>query len=70
MTDAIGRRAVFSVILPATNSIVEPDMAAVRPPGVSNQTFRFPFPGRPDSLDDLMDLMRPTAPSPHRAHPR
>ncbi len=60
MTDAIGQRAVFSVILPATNSIVEPDMATQRPPGVSNQTFRFPFPGRPDSLDDLMELMRPT----------
>ena len=60
MTDALGQRAVFSVILPATNSIVEPDMAAQRPPGVSNQTFRFPFPGRPESLDDLMDLMRPT----------
>ncbi len=60
MTDALGHRAVFSVVLPATNSVVEPDMAAERPPGVSNQTFRFPFPGIPDSLDDLMDLMRPT----------
>ena len=60
MTDALGQRAVFSVVLPATNSIVEPDFAAERPPGVSNQTFRFPFPARPDSLDDLMDLMRPT----------
>ena len=59
MTDALGQRAVFSVVLPATNSVVEPDMAAERPPGVSNQTFRFPFPGIPDSLDDLMDLMRP-----------
>ena len=60
MTDALGQRAVFSVVLPATNSVVEPDMAAERPPGVSNQTFRFPFPAIPDSLDDLMDLMRPT----------
>ena len=60
MTDALGQRAVFSVVLPATNSIVEPDMAAMCPLGVSNQTFRFPFPARPDNLDDLMDLMRPT----------
>ena len=28
MTDALGLRAVFSVVLPATNSIAEPDMAA------------------------------------------
>ncbi|MDA1101927.1 MAG: arylmalonate decarboxylase [Proteobacteria bacterium] len=60
MTDALGLRAVFSVVLPATNSIAEPDMAALRPPGVSNQTFRFPLPGRPDTLDNLFDLMRPT----------
>ena len=60
MTDALGLRAVFSVVLPATNSIAEPDMAAQRPPGVSNQTFRFPLPGRPDNLDTLFDLMRPT----------
>ena len=60
MTDALGQRAVFSVVLPATNSIVEPDMAAQRPPGVSNQTYRFPFPGRPETLNALMDLMRPT----------
>ncbi len=60
MTDALGLRAVFSVVLPATNSIVEPDMAAQRPPGVSNQTFRFPFPGKPDNLDSLIELMRPT----------
>ncbi len=60
MTDALGLRAVFSVVLPATNSIAEPDMAAQRPPGVSNQTFRFPLPGRPDNLDTLLELMRPT----------
>jgi maleate isomerase len=60
MTDALGQRAVFAVVLPATNTIVEPDLAALRPPGVSNQTFRFPFPGRPDSLGALIDLMGPT----------
>ena len=60
MTDALGLRAVFSVVLPAMNSVAEPDMAALRPPGVSNQTFRFPFPGRPDNFDALADLMGPT----------
>jgi maleate isomerase len=60
MTDALGLRAVFSVVLPATNSIAEPDMAAQRPPGVSNQTFRFALPGRPDNVETLLGLMRPT----------
>lgn len=59
MTDALGRRAVFSVVLPATNSVTEPDMAALCPPGVSNQTFRFAFPGRPDNVDSLIEMMRP-----------
>ena len=60
MTDALGHRAVFSVVLPTTNSITEPDMAAQRPPGVSNQTFRFPLPGRPDNVETLLELMGPT----------
>ena len=60
MTDAIGHRAVFAIVLPATNSVTEPDMAALRLAGVSNQTFRFRYAGRPDTLDDLIDLMRPT----------
>jgi maleate isomerase len=60
MTDTFGFRAVFSVLLPATNAVVEPDMAELRPPGVTNQTYRFPFPGLPDTVEDLMDLMRPT----------
>ncbi len=60
MTDALGLRAVFSVVLPATNSIAEPDMAVQHLPGVSNQTFRFALAGRPDKFDTLIDLMRPT----------
>jgi len=60
MTDTLGKRAVFSVVLPASNSIAEPDMALLRPPGVSNQTYRFPLQGRPDSLDALLELMGPT----------
>lgn len=59
MTDAFGHRAVFSVLLPATNAVVEPDMAALRPDGVTNQTCRFPFPGLPGSIEALLDLMQP-----------
>lgn len=59
MTDSLGYRAVFSLLIPATNAMVEPDMAALRLPGVTNQTFRFPFPHLPDTLESLMDLMQP-----------
>lgn len=59
MTDALGDRAVFSILLPATNAMAEPDMAALRPTGVTNQTYRFPFPGLPDSLEGLINLMGP-----------
>lgn len=60
MTDALGVRAVFSILLPATNVMVEPDMAALRPAGVTNQTYRFPFPALPDSVESLLDQMGPT----------
>jgi len=59
MTDAFGVRAVLSVLLPATNAVVEPDMAALRPPGVTNQSYRFPFPGLPDTVEDLLELVGP-----------
>lgn len=59
MTDAFGVRGVFSVLLPATNAIVEPDMAAMRLPGVTNQSYRFAFPGLPVTVDALIELMHP-----------
>lgn len=59
MTDAFGVRAVLSVLLPATNAVVEPDMAALRPAGVTNQSYRFPFPGLPDTVEDMLELVGP-----------
>lgn len=59
MTDAFGFRAVFSALLPATSAVVERDMAALRPPGVTNQGYRFPFPGLPDSFEGLLEFMCP-----------
>ncbi len=35
-------------------------MAALRPAGVTNQSYRFPFSGSPDTVEGLIDLMRPT----------
>jgi maleate isomerase len=60
MTDALGTRAVFAVVLPATNTMVEPDLASLRPPGVTFQTFRFPFPALPAEVETLAELMGPT----------
>lgn len=36
MTDALGWRKVFAVLGPSTNTIVQPDMEALRPIGVTN----------------------------------
>lgn len=59
IADVLGFRAVFAVLLPAVNAVVEPDMAALRPAGVTNQSCRFPFPGRPDTVEQLIDLIGP-----------
>ncbi len=40
--DALGWRAKLGVIGPATNTIVEPDFAAMRPDGVTNHYSRIP----------------------------
>ena len=59
MTDALGTRAVLSVLIPATNTMVEPDLAALQPAGVTNHTFRFPFPELPATPERLLELMEP-----------
>jgi hypothetical protein len=41
MPDTIAPRKVFGVLAPYFNSVVEPELADLRPPGVSNQTARF-----------------------------
>lgn len=51
MTDVLGHRAVFGVIGPSTNTVVQPDMEAMRPPGITNQYARI-FVTDPDALSD------------------
>ena len=51
MTDALGWRKVFAVIGPSTNTIVQPDMEAMRPPGVTNQ-YRDIYVEDPEALSD------------------
>jgi maleate isomerase len=51
MTDVLGWRKVFAVIAPSTNTIVQPDMEAMRPGGVTNH-FRDMYVENPSALSD------------------
>lgn len=51
MVDALGWRKVFAVIGPSTNTIVQPDMEAMRPAGVTNQ-YRDIYVEDPEALSD------------------
>ena len=51
MVDSLGWRKVFAVIGPSTNTIVQPDMEAMRPVGVTNQ-YRDIFVEDPEALSD------------------
>jgi maleate isomerase len=45
--DALGYRAKIGILVPATNTIVEPEMAAMQPPGVTNHVSRMSRVKRP-----------------------
>ena len=45
--DALATRAKVAVVVPATNTIVQPEMEAMRPPGVTNHVTRMQLPPRP-----------------------
>jgi maleate isomerase len=51
MVDALGWRKVFAVLGPSTNTIVQPDMDAMRPPGVTNH-YRDIYVEDPVALSD------------------
>ena len=40
LRDALGHRAKVGILVPATNTIVEPELAAMQPPGVTNHVSR------------------------------
>jgi maleate isomerase len=52
MTDALGWRAKFAVVAPSTNTIVQPDMEAFRPEGVTNHFGRIYVPDMPVHGDE------------------
>ena len=51
MVDALGWRKVFAVLGPSTNTVVQPDMEAMRPVGVTNH-YRDIFVEDPVALSD------------------
>jgi maleate isomerase len=52
MPDALGWRMKFGVIAPSTNTIVQPEFDAMRPPGVTNHFSRIHIPNEPLRNDD------------------
>lgn len=75
--DALATRAKIAVIVPATNTVVQPEMEAMRPAGVTNHVSRMLLPPRPydnmqvyrdalenekGNLDEALNLVLPCQP--------
>ena len=56
MTDSLGWRQKFAVLVPSTNTSVQPEFDAMRPPGVTNHISRIRIPNIP--LNDNEDFKR------------
>ena len=54
MSDTLAPRAIIGVMTPAMNTVVQPELETLRPPGVSNQMQRFRL-GSDRVSDDLFD---------------
>ena len=58
MPDALGPRLKIGAITPATNTIVQPEFDAMRPPGISNQLTRVVIPDTPvDTEEEFARMM-------------
>lgn len=59
MTDSLGSRCKFAVLIPSTNTSVQPEFDAMRPPGVTNHISRIQIPNIPLKDDaDFNELIR------------
>ncbi len=62
MADALGWRARIGVVVPSTNTIVQPEMDALRPPGVTYHVARVTIRERPLNTEEAflehMQMMR------------
>ena len=52
MPDALGWRKKFAVLVPSTNTSVQPEFDEMRPPGVTNHVSRIRIPNVPLKSDD------------------
>lgn len=61
MTDSLGWRAKFAVLIPSTNTSVQPEFDGMRPPGVTNHISRIRIPNIPlannDDFNRLIELI-------------
>ena len=57
MTDSLGYRKKFGVIAPSTNTSVQPEYDAMRPPGVTNHFGRIHIPNDPIRNDKDFDQL-------------
>jgi len=58
MTDALGWRKKFAVLVPSTNTAVQPEFDSMRPAGVTNHISRIRIPNMPlQSNDDFKKLI-------------
>lgn len=58
MTDVLGYRRKFGVLIPSTNTIVEPDLHAMKISGVTSHTSRIHIKNQDLSSDDrMLDLL-------------
>lgn len=77
LRDALGHRAKIGILVPATNTIVEPEMASMQPPGVTNHVSRMSrvkrpahdlelykkFLGKSVDMDSAIDLLSSLEPN-------
>ncbi len=57
MADALGWRRKLAVLVPSTNTVVQPEFDAMRPEGVTNHISRIRIPNMPLASDDDFRLL-------------
>jgi maleate isomerase len=57
MTDRLGYRLKLGIVIPSTNTIVQPETDAMRPPGVTNHIGRIHIPDLPLTNDTEFEQM-------------
>lgn len=65
MPDRFGPRGVFAILIPEQNSTQQPEYEAMRPPGVSNQIYRFEL----ERQDDVAAAVLRAIPGAHGCWP-